>query len=233
MKGESMAVKKKIIRAPALLTAAILSMTIPSPAVYGAAEHAGAAEETEVVFNRLMGDQKVDTELVGKIKVNLISVAMPSDGFDFQVYPEREFDAVNCPDGQIVGPDRLEVTNHSVVPVRLEISRVEDIRADDVVFAEKFPGGPEQSFRLLDSLSGVGPPGTALLVLGISDKHYTSREEFEQYAICPGKPNIPVADLEAEETVSLKLYGKVAPDFYGAYRFTVRPTLKISALKAE
>ena len=90
MKGESMAVKKKIIRAPALLTAAILSMTIPSPAVYGAAEHAGAAEETEVVFNRLMGDQKVDTELVGRIKVNLISVAMPSDGFDFQVYPERE-----------------------------------------------------------------------------------------------------------------------------------------------
>ena len=90
------------------------------PAVYGAAEHAGAAEETEVVFNRLMGDQKVDTELVGRIKVNLISVAMPSDGFDFQVYPEREFDAVNCPDGQIVGPDRLEVTTHSVVPVRLE-----------------------------------------------------------------------------------------------------------------
>jgi len=31
----------------------------------------------------------------------------------------------------------------------------------------------------------------------------------------------------------LNLYGKVTPDFYGEYQFTVRPTLKISAVQAE
>ncbi len=70
-------------------------------------------------------------------------------------------------------------------------------------------------------------------MLGKRNQTYASRREFERHAICPGKENIPVAEIGAEATVELQIYGKVAADFYGAYQFTVRPTLKISTVKAR
>ena len=70
-------------------------------------------------------------------------------------------------------------------------------------------------------------------MLGTAGQTYRSEADFEQYAICPGKTDILVADLEAEEEAGLQIYGKVAADFYGAYQFTVRPVLKISAVRAH
>ena len=42
-----------------------------------------------------------------------------------------------------------------------------------------------------------------------------------------------MAEIPAEQETVIKLYGKVAPDFYGEYEFTVKPTLKISAARAD
>ena len=105
--------------------------------------------------------------------------------------------------------------------------------AQDVRFSEKFSDYVDQSFRLVDTISGVGPPGTAILVLGDSSRRYSSSEEFERYAILPGRTGIFVAEIPAEDQAVIKLYGKAAPDFYGEFEFTVRPTLKISAVRAN
>ncbi len=197
-------------------------------------------QETEVVFDKITNNESrsVDTELLGTIDVALLSVTMPADGFEFQVNPADDFDAATNPGGQITSPTNLTVTNNSVVPVLLEIAEVADIETGDVDFhGEKFPGGPDQSFRLVDQISKVGNPGTAILVLGIENVHYRDNADFEQYAIYPGRTGIEIARLTAVgtagESATLQLYGKVAADFYGSYQFTVRPTLKISAVRAS
>lgn len=172
----------------------------------------------------------VPMEMKATLMASLISVAMPADGFEFQVNPEASFD-LSDPAGQITSPD-VKIENRSVVPVKLEISQVE-VREDEIRFSEKFSNDYVQSFKLVDTLSEVGPPGTAILVLGMENRQYRSSREFEHYAICPGKTGIYVAEIEAGGTTTLKLYGKAAPDFYGSYEFTVRPTLKISAVQAN
>ncbi|MBS5065058.1 MAG: hypothetical protein KHZ58_14915 [Hungatella hathewayi] len=227
----------------AIMAAVILILTVqPLCQAYGS-EDAGivertgsrsgmAAEESEMVFDQLQGKKEAETELVGNIKVTLISAALPSD-MDFTVDPEAEFDAVTRPDGQIISPQGLSVTNHSVVPVKVEIASVDQVSPSDVTFAEKYPGGPSQDFALVGTIAETEVPGRAILVLGRRNQTYTSSREFEQYAICPGKTGIPVAEIGAEDTVELQVYGKAAADFYGAYQFTVRPTLKISTVKAQ
>ena len=90
-----------------------------------------------------------------------------------------------------------------------------------------------KDFVLAETVEETEKPGRAILVLGKRNQTYASRREFERHAICPGKENIPVAEIGAEATVELQIYGKVAADFYGAYQFTVRPTLKISTVKAR
>lgn len=195
----------------------------------------GTAQETEVVLPVTAGQKEVKTELTGTVEVSLISVTMPSDGFEFQLNPEGPFNAVTNPGGQIVCPDpsALKVTNHSVVPVRLEISEVAQLGKGDISFSEAFPGGPEQSFRLVEKISEVNRLGTAILVLGRAGMSYADNADFEQYAIYPGKTGIRIMDLEAGESAGLQLYGKAEGDFYGEYQFTVRPTLKISAVRAR
>lgn len=211
----------------------------PPGQVFGAGSVGGErledAEETRAEFPREQGTQAVRTELTGNIEVSLISAALPSDGFEFQVNPASPFDAVDNPGGQIVcpGPESLKVTNLSVVSVRLEIASVEQMREGDVTFAEQFPGGPKQSFQLVDRVSKVNGFGTALLVLGRADKRYISEADFEQYALYPGRTGIPITELAAGESVGLQLYGTAEADFYGEYQFTVRPILKISAVRAK
>ncbi len=194
--------------------------------VYGAGADSGNIE-----IDPLEGSRAVPVEMKATVTASLISVSLPADGFEFTVDPEQTFD-ITTPDAQITGPE-MTVVNHSVVPVKLEIARVADVGEGDVRFSEKFSDDVEQSFRLVDTISGVGPPGTAILVLGMKNRHYGSREEFERYAICPGKTGIYVAEIGAEDSAVIKLYGKVAPDFYGEYEFTVRPTLKISTVRAN
>ena len=237
--------KKQNRKAVSLLTAAVLlSFLQPVHAVYGAGTNSStrnsATQETKVIFDKMSSDETraVDTEVMGTIDVALLSVTMPADGFEFQVNPANDFDAATNPGGQITSPTNLTVTNHSVVPVRLEIAEVADIGAGDVTFhGEKFPGGPAQSFQLVDQVEKVGNPGTAILVLGVENQNYSNAAEFEQYAICPGRTGIEIASLTAGgttgESATLQLYGKVAADFYGSYQFTVRPTLKISAARAN
>lgn len=231
--------RKQISRIPALALAVILSLASqPFSAVYGAvygADDRISVTETELSFDVSLGKKSLETEMFGTIAVSLISVTLPSDGVEFQVNPDAGFDARTNPGGQIIGPDasNFKVINNSVVPVRLEIAEVGAVGAGDVTFSETFPGGPVQSFRLVERVSEVKEPGTAILVLGRADRRYTGDADFEQYAIYPGKKGIPITDLQAGEDAGLQIYGKAAADFYGAYQFTVKPTLKISAVRAN
>ena len=183
-------------------------------------------------INPEVGDSaSVPVEMKGTVTASLISVSLPADGFEFSVDPEAPFD-LSAPAAQILSPD-VKIENHSVVPVKLEIARVDDIGDDDVKFSEKFSSEREQSFQLVDTIAGANAPGTAILVLGMENRRYQTSREFEHYAICPGKTGIYVAEIEAGGQTTLKLYGKVSADFYGSYEFTVRPTLKISAVQAN
>lgn len=216
------------------LTLCLLCQNGPA-AAYGSEMTAGTQPSGmvigEVELNPEDGSTQAYVEMNANITASLISVSLPADGFDFTVDPAQTFD-ISTPAAQITSPD-VTVANHSVVPVKLEISVVPEVGKDDVKFSEKFSDYAEQSFRLVDTISGVGPPGTAILVLGTQDRQYGSLEEFEHYAICPGRTGIFVAEIPAEEETVIKLYGKVAPDFYGEYEFTVRPTLKISTVRAN
>ena len=192
-------------------------------------EYQHNAGTTKLEFNPEESSASADSKVTGHIKVELISVEMPAGDLEFQVDTTIPF-RLEKPGEQIQSPG-IPIRNRSVVPVRLEISSVADIKDGDVQFSEKFADTVEQSFQLVDRILGVGSPGTAILVLGVEGKTY-SETSFEQDAIIPGKQNIYITDIPAEEERTLELYGKVAPDFYGAYQFTVRPTLKISAVQA-
>ncbi len=216
--------------AATVLLALLIRCLLPIPA-YGAV---GPVEETTIRFPAEEESHEVETEIRGTIEVSLISAALPSD-VEFSINPNGSFDAVLNPGGQIQSPSPTEfkIINNSVVPVRLEIAEVGEIRPGDLAFTESYPGGPPQNFRLVDQVSKVNAYGTAILVLGPAGKTYHSDADFEQYAICPGRRDILVADLEAEEEAGLQIYGKAAADFYGGYQFTVRPVLKISAVRAR
>ena len=174
-------------------------------------------------------DAQAEVSFVGTIKVELISVVMPAGDIAFEVDTTLPFE-ITSPGIQITGPD-ITVENLSVVPIQVEISRVAEIGPEDVTFyGEKFSDMYPQSFQMVDRFSEVEQPGTALLALGVKDYPYTV-QELEQKAIKPGRRDIAVTKIPAEESCTLQLYGKVAPDFYGAYQFTVKPTLKISAAR--
>lgn len=201
-----------------------------APPAYAANETLGASELGTVEFLYEESSASAESELRGKIKVDLISVELPAGDFDFNIDPTMPF-SPQRPGEQIQSPT-IRVANHSVVPVKVEISQVAEVGESDVNFAPKFANGPEQKFQLLKKVSGVGAPGTAILVLGVSGTAYQDEADFEQYAILPGRRDIFVTRLEAQGSENLSLYGKISPDFYGAYDFTVRPTLKISTVNA-
>lgn len=195
------------------------------------ADTLGDAAETGIIeFQNQESSASAESELKGTIKVDLISVELPAGGFDFNIDTTMPF-SPQSPGGQIQSP-AIRVANHSVVPVKVEISQVAEMDDSDVNFAPRFGAGPEQKFQLLGKISGVGAPGTAILVLGVSGAVYRNEADFEQYALLPGRKDIFVTRLEALDSKDLSLYGKVAADFYGSYDFTVRPTLKISTVNA-
>ena len=199
-----------------------------APPAYG--ETVPAAEMGTVEFLYDESSASAESELRGKIKVDLISVEMPAGGLEFNVDTTEAF-SLERPGEQIQSPV-IRVANHSVVPVKVEISQVAEIGEEDIRFSPKFGSGPEQKFQLLDKVSKVGDPGTAILVLGASGVSYSSEADFEQYALLPGRRDIFVARIEANGSTDLNLYGKISPDFYGEYEFTVSPTLKISTVNA-
>ena len=171
-----------------------------------------------------------DSVLTGNINVELLSIALPAGGLEFTVDTLREFSLDN-PGGQFEDMD-LPIMNRSKVPIQVEVSQVAEVTKGDLHFEDKFSDQEKQSFQLVDQISKVGPMGTAILVLGVSGQIYSTAQEFERQAFLPGRTgSIYITEIPAEETVHLKLYGKVAPDFYGQYQFTVRPTLKISAAR--
>ncbi|MBS5064257.1 MAG: hypothetical protein KHZ58_10815 [Hungatella hathewayi] len=190
---------------------------------------AGVAETSQAEFRAEDLSTDVPSELKGTIKVELISVELPVGGLEFEIDPSLPF-SPGSPGEQIKSPS-IQISNHSVVPVQLEIAQVPEVKEEDVVYTPKFGGGPEQKFRLLGKVSEVQAPGAAILVLGTEGQTYRNEADFEQYAILPGRENIPVTRVEAWGSRKLKLYGKVNPDFYGAFQFTVTPTLKISTVQ--
>lgn len=223
-------------RRPGVLLLVLILLALQTGRAYGneqpyREQYDGRVERGDLVFNPEESSASSDSTLTGSIKVELISVELPAGGIEFQVTPEIPFQ-LEDPGAQIQGPE-IHVANHSVVPVKLEIFQVAEVGAEDVIFSPKFSDQAEQSFRLVDTVSGTGPPGSAILVLGVRGTRYGSEQEFERQAIVPGKRGIFITDIPAEESRELNLYGKVTPDFYGEYQFTVRPTLKISAVQTE
>ena len=219
-----------VLTAGCALCAAALALTPPAYASQNAQSIQEAGTE-EVTFSPEESSASADSRVTGHIRVELISVVMPAGGLEFQVDTKAPFQVEN-PGAQIQSPG-IQIRNLSVVPVRLEISQVAEIKDEDVKFSEKFSDQAEQSFQLVDTIAGANAPGTAILVLGMENRRYQTSREFEHYAICPGKTGIYVAEIEAGGQTTLKLYGKVSADFYGSYEFTVRPTLKISAVQAN
>ena len=201
-----------------------------APPAYGEVLSGTAAEMGTLEFPVDESSATAKSELRGKIKVDLISVELPAGGFEFNIDTTEPF-SPEYPGEQIQSPV-IRVANHSVVPVKVEISQVAEISEEDIRFSPKFGSGPEQKFQLLDKVSKVGDPGTAILVLGASGVSYSSEADFEQYALLPGRRDIFVARIEANGSTDLNLYGKISPDFYGEYEFTVSPTLKISTVNA-
>ena len=218
-----------VLTAGCALCAAALALTPPAYASQNAQSIKEAGTE-EVTFSPEESSASADSRVTGHIRVELISVVMPAGGLEFQVDTKAPFQVEN-PGAQIQSPG-IQIRNLSVVPVRLEISQVAEIKDEDVKFSEKFSDQAEQSFQLVDQISKVGPMGTAILALGVSGQTYGSVQEFERQAFLPGRSgSIYITEIPAEGTIHLRLYGKVAPDFYGKYQFTVRPTLKISAAR--
>lgn len=187
-------------------------------------------EEVTFPYEESKADQ--NSVLTGKVKVELLSVALPAGGFDFEIDTEKEFSLDNP--GNQIRDAALPITNYSMVPVQVEISEVDDMKETDVTFQPPFTEQIRQSFRLVDQISKVGPEGTgtAILVLGEAGLTYKTPREFEKNAIVPGrKTSIFITEIPAQGTRYLSLYGKAAPDFFGEYSFTVRPTIKISAAR--
>ena len=209
----------------AFLLASVLC--IPQPlSSYGET----VTEEVEFPYEDSKTDQ--NSILTGNVKVELISVALPAGGFDFEIDTEKEFSLDNP--GNQIRDAALPITNYSMVTVQVEISEVDDMKDTDVIFQPPFTDQIKQSFQLVDQISRVGPngTGTAILVLGVSGATYATPQAFEQNAMIPGrKTSIFITEIPAQGTRYLSLYGKAAPDFFGEYSFTVRPTIKISAAR--
>lgn len=215
--------KKRRTAIPALLLAVILGLwqTVPS--------HAEPDME-EVTFPYEESSASRESILTGTIKVELISVSLPAGGFEFEIDTGGEFSLDN-PGGQF-GGSGIPITNRSMVPVQVEITQVAEMTDADLKFQDRYTDEVEQSFRLVDQIAKVGPLGTAILVMGVEGQTYQSAREFEQNAILPEREtSIFITEIPSEGTKYLKLYGKVAPDFFGEYQFTVRPTIKISAAR--
>ena len=188
------------------------------------------AEIGDVSFLIQESSAAQDSVLTGNINVELLSIALPAGGLEFTVDTLKEFSLDN-PGSQFEDMD-LPIRNYSKVPIQVEVSQVAEVTKGDLHFEDKFSDQEKQSFQLVDQISKVGPMGTAILALGVSGQTYGSVQEFERQAFLPGRSgSIYITEIPAEGTIHLRLYGKVAPDFYGKYQFTVRPTLKISAAR--
>ena len=189
-------------------------------------------EMGDVTFPIQDSSAEQNSVLTGNINVELLSIALPAGGLEFTVDTQEEFRLDN-PGLQFEDMD-LPIINRSKVPIQVEVSQIAEVTERDLRFEEKFSDQEKQSFQLVDQISKVGPMGTAILVLGVSGQTYGSVQEFERQAFVPGRADsIFITKIPAEETTHLRLYGKVAPDFYGKHQFTVRPTLKISAVRAQ
>lgn len=214
--------KRKVL-AGAVLMAVLLFQNA------GTLVYAEEAVTRETGFEAGDGAADVKSELTGTIKVELISVELPVGGIEFEVDPSQPFSLAN-PGEQIRSPS-IRIANHSVIPVKLQIAKVPEV--EHVSYAPVFEGGPEQKFQLYGTLSEVDAQeyGAGILVLGTEDDIYTKEADFERCAIVPGiEEAVTVTNVEAWGTRKLKLYGKVKPDFYGDFQFTVTPMLKISAV---
>lgn len=126
----------------------------------------------------------------------------------------------------------LLITNRFKIPIQAEISQMAEMAEGDLHFEGKPLDQGKQSFQLVGQIPRIGPMGTAILALGVSGQTYSTIREFEQQVFLSGRTDsIYIMEVPAEETVYLKLYGKVAPDSYGQYQFTIRPTLEISTVR--
>ena len=137
-----------------LLAAVVLVVQLAQtmPAYAGQADNRSLKNENveteEITFKPEESGASRDSVLTGSIKVELISVELLAGGIEFQVNTDIPFSA-DDPGAQIQGPD-IHVANHSVVPVKLEISQVAEVGEEDVVFSTRFSEQVEQTFRLVD-----------------------------------------------------------------------------------
>lgn len=189
------------------------------------------------------GSDAFDTEFTGRIKLTLISAALPCQ-VDFAINPSEEID-LSFEDGartqvtQITNPTVAQVINYSSVPIDVSVIAVGGEQFRPGADTKEWITSRDKPFTLVGALDEVGPPGTALLVLGYQGRRFESQEDFESCALVPTAAGetpepIRVARVEAgpSSASALWVYGKIASDGdYGHYGFSVETTIRVEAAR--
>lgn len=237
---------RKRIRIPAVL-ALLLLCAVPLPAAAeeseGALEETPGIEETAALRDEtLPAGGEASADFTGTIQASILSVELPCRiGFTVEPGKEAEEDTVTSQvSAQFTGPTEAMVVNSSIIPVKVEIIRVDPVESQ--IRNHPVTGEP-QEIRLVGTLDAVAEPGTAIMALRTTGEQFETAQAFEQYAILPddadaeagmddaGHLPIRVAELGPGEEKNLQIYGLLCSgSSFGDFSFQVTPYLKVSPL---
>lgn len=215
-----------------------------APQESGTDEAPDIPEETASLRDETLPDGgSASAEFTGTVQASILSVELPCRiGFRVEPGKEGEEDTVTGQvSSQFTGPTEARVINNSIVPVKVEIIKVDPVESE--IRNHPVTGAP-QEIRLVGTLAEVSEPGTAIMALRSVGETFETAEAFEQYAILPGGPetleadggaagNLPVlvAEIEPGEETALQIYGRLlSGSSFGNFSFQVTPYLKVSPL---
>lgn len=215
-----------------------------APQESGTDEAPDIPEETASLRDETLPDGgSTSAEFTGTVQASILSVELPCRiGFRVEPGKEGEEDTVTGQvSSQFTGPTEARVINNSIVPVKVEIIKVDPVESE--IRNHPVTGAP-QEIRLVGTLAEVSEPGTAIMALRSAGETFETAEAFEQYAILPGGPetleadggaagNLPVlvAEIEPGEETALQIYGRLlSGSSFGNFSFQVTPYLKVSPL---
>ena len=215
-----------------------------APQESGTDEAPDIPEETASLRDETLPDGgSASAEFTGTVQASILSVELPCRiGFRVEPGKEGEEDTITGQvSSQFTGPTEAMVINNSIVPVKVEIIKVDPVESE--IRNHPVTGAP-QEIRLVGTLAEVSEPGTAIMALRSAGETFETAEAFEQYAILPGGPetleadggaagNLPVlvAEIEPGEETALQIYGRLlSGSSFGNFSFQVTPYLKVSPL---